>query len=105
MNDGWARPEFESLQAPLISRYPNIPSAFAVGPLCTKTRPSFAPTPPRGRAKVDADHGGITFAKDITSQAEGTAMVARGAALARRRFRARDCRLAYHRTHRPLESM
>ena len=47
----------------------------------------------------------IAAFKDITSQAEGTAMVARGAALARRRFRARDCRLAYHRTHRPLESM
>jgi hypothetical protein len=46
----------------------------------------------------------IAALKDVTSQAEGTAMDARGAPLARRRFRARDYRLAHHRTPRPLES-
>ncbi len=47
----------------------------------------------------------IAALKGITSQAEGTAMDARGAPpLARRRCRARDYRLAHHRTHRPLES-
>jgi hypothetical protein len=46
----------------------------------------------------------IAALKDVTSQAEGTAMDARGAPLARRRFRARDYRLAHHRIHRPLES-
>jgi hypothetical protein len=38
----------------------------------------------------------IASFKVITSQAEGTAMVARGVALARHRFRARDYRLAHH---------
>jgi hypothetical protein len=41
--------------------------------------------------------------KGITSQAEGAAMVARGVALARRRFRAHDYRLAHCRALRPLE--
>jgi hypothetical protein len=40
----------------------------------------------------------------ITSQAEGTAMGARGAPLARRRCRACDYRLAHCRTPRPIES-
>src|SRR5437879_726369 len=40
----------------------------------------------------------IAALKGITSQAEGTAMDARGAPLARRRCRARDYRLAHHRT-------
>jgi hypothetical protein len=46
----------------------------------------------------------IAAFKEITSQAEGTAMDARGAPLARRRCRARDYCLAHHQTHRPLES-
>ena len=46
----------------------------------------------------------ISALKAITSQAEGAAMDARGASLARRRFRARDYRLADRRAHCPLEN-
>src|ERR1700722_1347351 len=46
----------------------------------------------------------IAALKDVTSQAEGAAMDARSAHLARGRWGARHYRLAHHRTPRPLES-